>query len=144
MGLTLICDDMDIKLGTYSFVYEFKIALIKSILSYLNSTDFNDDYCVKDILLEDLNNLIEDDKININKLKKVKEELFAFYELDGFFNFLTNCSCDGIYATCETTKFLKTLKIVEEHVDTNFKICIERAKTIFEYSSNTGNDVFCS
>ena len=68
MGLTLICDDMDIKLGTYSFVYEFKIALIKSILSYLNSTNFNDEYCVKNILLENLNNLIEYDQINFNKL----------------------------------------------------------------------------
>lgn len=144
MGLTLICDDMDIKLGTYSFVYEFKIALIKSILSYLNSTNFNDEYYVKDILLENLNNLIEDDKINFNELEKVKDDLFAFYELDGFFNFINNCGCDGIYASYETTKFLKTLKIVEEHIDTNFEICIERAKKIFEYSSNTGNDVFCS
>ena len=144
MGLTLMCDDMDIKLGTYSFVYEFKIALIKSILSYLNSKNFNDEYFVKDILLENLNNLIEDDEINFNELEKVKDDLFAFYELDGFFNFITNCGCDGIYASYETTKFLKTLKIVEEHIDTNFEICIERAKKIFEYSSNTGNDVFCS
>ena len=144
MGLTLICDDMYIKLGTYSFVDEFKIALIKSILSYLNSTNFKDEYCVRDILLEDLNNLIQDDKINFNKLKKVKEELFSLYELDGFFNFITNCSCDSIYVSYETTNFLKTLKIVEEHVDIRFENYIERAKTIFEYSSNTGNDVFCS
>ena len=143
MGLTLICDDMDIKLGTYSFVYEFKIALIKSILSYLNSTNFNDEYCVKDILLDELNNLIKDDKIIIEELQKVKVELFSLYELDGFFNFIINCGCNGMYESYETTKFLKTLKIVEKHIDTNFENCIERAKNIFEHSSNTGNDIFC-
>lgn len=80
-------------------------------------------------MLENLNNLIEDDKINFNELEKVKDNLFSFYELDGFFNFINNCGC--IYASYETTKFLKTLKIVEEHIDTNFEICIERAKKIF-------------
>jgi hypothetical protein len=136
MGLELVCDHINIRVGSYGNVKLVKSFLIDAIKKYItNSNIFFHD---KDELLEKINQSYEDYTIyeNLNLYE---------YQLKGFECFINHSDCDGYISSSDACYFVKLCNKLNDYFDKNDLYFIDNKfylYDIFYYSSQTGEDIF--
>lgn len=136
MGLELVCDHINIRVGSYGNVKIVKSFLIDAIKKYItNSNIFFHD---KDKLLEKINQSYEDYTIyeNLNLYD---------YQLNGFECFINHSDCSGYISSYDAWDFVNLCYKLNNYFDNNDFYFIDNKfylYDIFYYSSKTGQDIF--
>ncbi len=129
MGLDAICNDIMIKCGSYNNVTKMHTDLICALKSYLELEAIIDQKS-KDQMIDILVKVLNDDNELYRTLNHCCfKKYFSPYDLDGFFPFLAIVDY-GCMTPYESRKFLKTYKIVKDHLNSRReRIVFERVLT---------------
>lgn len=162
MGLDIVCNDISARVGSYSNVHVLRYNLLTAIKKYLeniiqkyqieisNDKEFNDeettnkmaDLIIAEPLVEYLNELTENNKINYDAFNNERNNQLSFFNLEGFMTFINHSDCDGSYD--DATDFIKTYELVKDYVDENYKNEDNTfyLNEVFNESAESGNNIY--
>lgn len=142
MGLSLWCDSINVRVGSYSQVHMERRHWIEAVIKYLKDNNIDTK------LEEELDNWIGHDTIHsgieyINVSDK-PSVLLKKYNLEGLYKFVNHSDCEGFLTPYESELILDTLKKIIKYLKNETNIEDHYLYPILDYSiKNKTNIEFC-
>lgn len=139
MGLSLYCNEISEKVGSYSNVQKIRHLLLCG-LKYCMEMEYPDeniDYITSFLTVKD--------QVNYKNYSRKEEMKLAKLDLGGFSSFIFHSDSDGTLSSYEAKLFMETWELTQEYMDDYLKINREfYLNDIFTESIQSGETIhFC-